>query len=79
MTFSVTSAQYPQIEEYLAGYAQQHGGKLTSLHESVQDVTNDYVDTQSRLTNLRGRTTERLLTLLSNTSTLGTLLQSRVN
>ncbi len=65
MTFSVTSAQYTQIEEYLAGYAQQHGGKLTSLHESVQDVTNDYIDTQSRLTNLRGEQ-QRLLTLLSN-------------
>ena len=73
MTFSVTSAQYPQIEEYLAGYAQQHGGKLTSLHESVQDVTNDYIDTQSRLTNLRGEQ-QRLLTLLSNTSTLGDII-----
>src|SRR5215469_16413438 len=28
MTFSVESRQYTQIEEYLAGYAQQHGGKL---------------------------------------------------
>ncbi len=73
MTFSVTSAQYTQIEEYLAGYAQQHGGKLTSLHESVQDVTNDYVDTQSRLTNLRGEQ-QRLLTLLSNTNTLGDII-----
>ena len=73
MTFSVTSAQYPQIEEYLAGYAQQHGGKLTSLHESVQDVTNDYIDTQSRLTNLRGEQ-QRLLTLLSNTTTLGDII-----
>ncbi len=73
MTFSVTSAQYPQIEEYLAGYAQQHGGKLTSLHESVQDVTNDYIDTQSRLTNLRGEQ-QRLLTLLGSTSTLGDII-----
>ena len=73
MTFSVTSAQYTQIEEYLAGYAQQHGGKLTSLHESVQDVTNDYVDTQSRLTNLRGEQ-QRLLTLLSNTTALGDII-----
>jgi hypothetical protein len=73
MTFSVTSAQYTQIEEYLAGYAQQHGGKLSSLHESVQDVTNDYVDTQSRLTNLRGEQ-QRLLTLLSNTTALGDII-----
>lgn len=73
MTFSVTSAQYTQIEEYLAGYAQQHGGKLTSLNESVQDVTNDYVDTQSRLTNLRGEQ-QRLLTLMSSTNTLGDII-----
>jgi len=73
MTFSVTSAQYTQIEEYLAGYAQQHGGKLTGLHESVQDVSNDYIDTQSRLTNLRGEQ-QRLLTLLSHASALGDVL-----
>jgi hypothetical protein len=73
MTFSVTSTQYTQIEEYLAGYAQQHGGKLTSLHESVQDVSNDYIDSQSRLTNLRGEQ-ERLLTLLSATTALGDII-----
>ncbi len=73
MTFSVTSAQYTQIEEYLAGYAQQHGGKLTSLHENVQDVTNDYIDTQSRLINLRGEQ-QRPLTLLSNTTALGDII-----
>ncbi|HYX49586.1 MAG TPA: DUF4349 domain-containing protein, partial [Ktedonobacteraceae bacterium] len=73
MTFSVTSNQYPQIEEYLAGYAQQHGGKLTNLHENVQDVTNDYIDTQSRLTNLRGEQ-QRLLTLMSSTNTLGDII-----
>jgi hypothetical protein len=73
MTFSVTSAQYTQIEEYLAGYAQQHGGTLNSLHESVQDVTNDYIDTQSRLTNLRGEQ-QRLLTLLSNSTALGDII-----
>ncbi len=73
MTFSVTSTQYTQIQEYLAGYAQQHGGKLLNLHESVQDVTNDYVDTQSRLTNLRGEQ-QRLLVLLSNTTALGDII-----
>jgi hypothetical protein len=73
MTFSVTSTQYTQIEEYLAGYAQQNGGKLNSLHESVQDVTNDYIDTQSRLTNLRGEQ-QRLITLLSNTTALGDII-----
>src|SRR5215470_9984996 len=73
MTFSVESRDYTQIEEYLAGYAQQHGGELLSLHESVQDVTNDYIDTQSQLTNLRGEQ-ERLLVLLSNTTALGDII-----
>src|SRR5258707_1834238 len=73
MTFSVESIAYTQIEEYLAGYQQQHGGKLLSLHESVQDVTNDYVDTQSQLTNLRGEQ-ERLLVLLSNSTALGDII-----
>jgi hypothetical protein len=73
MTFSVTSSQYPQIEQYLAGYAQQHGGELTSMHESVQDVTTDYIDTQSRLTNLRGEQ-QRLLILMSNTTALGDII-----
>src|SRR5258707_3868889 len=73
MTFSVESTEYTQIEEYLAGYAEQHGGKLLSLHESVQDVTNDYVDTQSQLTNLRGEH-QRLLVLLSNSTALGDII-----
>jgi hypothetical protein len=73
MTFSVESIAYTQIEEYLAGYAQQHEGKLLSLHESVQDVTNDYIDTQSQLTNLRGEQ-ERLLVLLSNTTALSDII-----
>ena len=73
MTFSVESTAYTQIEEYLAGYAQQHGGKLLTLHESVQDVTNDYVDTQSQLTNLRGEQ-QRLLVLLSNSTALGDII-----
>ena len=73
LTFSVESTWYTQIEEYLASYVSQHGGKLLSLHENVQDVTNDYVDTQSRLTNLRGEQS-RLLTLLSQTQALGDII-----
>ena len=73
LTFSVESTDYTQIEEYLASYAPQHGGKLLSLHENVQDVTNDYIDSQSRLTNLRGEQS-RLLTLLSQTQALGDII-----
>jgi hypothetical protein len=73
LTFSVQSTDYTQIEEYLTSYASQHGGKLLSLHENVKDVTNDYIDSQSRLTNLRGEQS-RLLTLLSQTQALGDII-----
>ena len=73
LTFSVQSTLYPQIERYLRDYASQNGGQLLSLNESVQDVTNDYVDTQSRLTNLRGEQS-RLLTLLSHAQALGDII-----
>ena len=73
LTFSVQSTLYPQIERYLRDYAAQNGGQLLSLNESVQDVTNDYVDTQSRLTNLRGEQS-RLLTLLSHAQALGDII-----
>ena len=73
LTFSVQSTLYPQIERYLRDYATQNGGQLLSLNESVQDVTNDYVDTQSRLTNLRGEQS-RLLTLLSHAQALGDII-----
>lgn len=73
MSFAVSADAYTQVERYLADYAPQHGGKLLTLHENVQDVTNDYVDTQSRLTNLRGEQ-QRLLTLLSNTTALNDIL-----
>ena len=73
LTFSVQSTLYPQIERYLRDYATQNGGQLLSLNESVQDVTSDYVDTQSRLTNLRGEQS-RLLTLLSHAQALGDII-----
>lgn len=73
MTFNVEATIYPQIESYLASYAQDHGGKLTSLRETVQDVTNDFVDSQSRLTNLRGEQ-QRLLTLMGQASSLSDVL-----
>jgi hypothetical protein len=73
MTFNVEAAIYPQIESYLAGYAQSHGGKLLNLQETVQDVTNDYVDSQSRLTNLRGEQ-QRLLSLMGQAQSLADVL-----
>jgi uncharacterized protein DUF4349 len=73
MTFNVAASVYPQVESYLAGYAQAHGGKLLNLRETVQDVTNDFVDSQSRLTNLRAEQ-QRLLTLMSRAQSLADVL-----
>jgi hypothetical protein len=69
MTFSVEASLYPQVQAYLAGYAPGHQGRLLHLHESVQDVTNQYVDLQSRLTNLR-QEQQRLLDLMARSSNL---------
>lgn len=60
LTFLIDVAHYTQVEEYLRTYAGQKGHTLDSLKETVQDVTNDYVDTQSTLTNLRAEQ-QRLL------------------
>ncbi len=73
MTFSVAASAYPQVFSYLAGYAQTHHGTLNNLHESVQDVSNDYVDTTSRLKNLRTEQ-DRLLALLSQANSLSDTL-----
>jgi hypothetical protein len=53
LTFSVRATRYPLIYRYLRDYAIHHGGNLVTFNESVQDVTSTYVDTQSRLRNLR--------------------------
>ena len=73
MTFNVEASIYPQVESYLASYAQGHGGKLLNLQETVDDVTNDYVDSQSRLTNLRSEQ-QRLLTLMGQAQSLADVL-----
>lgn len=73
INFSVQSTLYPQIQRYLRDYAPQHGGHLLGFNETVQDVTNDYIDTQSRLTNLRTEQT-RLLNLLSHAQVLGDII-----
>ena len=73
MQFSAQATMYTQIKLYLEDYTSQHGGQLLSLHETVQNVTNDFIDSQSRLRNLRGEQ-QRLLTLLSSATALGDIL-----
>lgn len=73
MTFSVEATIYPQVESYLAGYAEGHGGKLVNLQETVQNVTTDFVDSQSRLANLRSEQ-GRLQTLMGQAGSLSDVL-----
>jgi hypothetical protein len=73
LSFSVQASLYPQIKSYLRDYAPQHGGQLVSLNETVQDVTNDYIDTNSRLTNLKHEQS-RLLDLLGHAQALGDIV-----
>jgi hypothetical protein len=73
LTFSVQAALYPQIENYLANYAQNHGGRLLNLHENVQDVTGQFVDLQSRLATLRVEQ-QRLLDLMTHAGDLNQIL-----
>lgn len=63
LTFLVDINHYTQFEGYLRDYAGKGGNTLLSLKESVQDVTNDYIDSQSTLTNLRAEQ-QRLLAFM---------------
>jgi hypothetical protein len=73
MTFSVQASIYPKIQQYLGTYPAQHGGQLLGMTETVQDVTSNYVDTQSRLKNLRVEQA-RLQELMSQAKNLTDLL-----
>jgi hypothetical protein len=74
ITFAVQQALYPQIQTYLANYASGGTGRLLHIHENVQDVTNQYVDLQSQLINLRAEQ-QRLLTLMGQSNNLTDTLQ----
>jgi hypothetical protein len=73
MTFSIEASLYPKIQQYLGNYPSLHGGHLLSMTETVQDVTNTYVDTQARLKNLRTEQA-RLQQLMSQAQNLNDLL-----
>lgn len=75
LTFSVQSTMYPQVYNYLRDYNLQGatGGKLLGFKEGVQDVSNDYVDTESRIKNYKVEQT-RLLQLLSRAQSVGDIV-----
>jgi hypothetical protein len=73
LTFSVQATLYPQVYRYLRDYTTHNGGRLAAFSESIQDVTNTYVDTQSRLQNLRLEQ-GRLRDLLSRAQSLSDIL-----
>jgi len=73
MTFSVQASLFPRIESYLDSYPALNHGQLLSTTLNTQDVSNDYIDTQSTLINLKGEQ-QRLLTLMSNAQNLGDIL-----
>lgn len=73
LTLLVDIDHYTQVETYLRDYAGQKGNTLLSMHEGVQDVTNDYIDTQTRLTDLRAEQ-QRLLGFLNQAQNLNDTL-----
>ncbi len=71
--FAVQATLYPQIESYLSTYAGDHHGTLSSIHEDVQDLSNDVIDTQARLLNLQTEET-RLRTIMAQATAIGDVL-----
>ncbi|HEU5375314.1 MAG TPA: DUF4349 domain-containing protein [Ktedonobacteraceae bacterium] len=73
LTLLVDVAHYDQVKNYLRDYAGQRGRRLLNMRENVQDVTNDYIDTQTRLTDLRAEQ-QRLLGFLNQAQNLSDTL-----
>lgn len=75
LTFDVQATLYPKIHDYLFNYNLQQGknSRLVNFNENVQDVTNDYVDTQSRIKNYQGEQA-RLLTFLNQANNVTDVL-----
>lgn len=73
LAFSVQASLFPSIENYLNSYPGQHGGKLLNVAMNTQDVSGDYIDSQSRLTNLKAEQ-QRLLALVGKAQALSDVL-----
>jgi uncharacterized protein DUF4349 len=73
LAFSVQASLFPGIESYLNSYPAAHGGKLLNVAMNTQDVSSDYIDSQSRLTNLKTEQ-QRLLKLVGSAQALSDVL-----
>jgi hypothetical protein len=76
ITFDVSAPKYEDVKDYLSAFSSTHPtfkGKLISENETVQNVTSQYVDLQSRLKNLQTEQ-QRLLQLLSQAQNLADTL-----
>ncbi len=78
VTFAVSSAKYEKVKTYLGGFSKDnqnpiYQGELVSESETVQNVTSQYVDVQSRLKNLQVEQ-QRLLQLMSQAQNLSDTL-----
>jgi hypothetical protein len=73
MSFSVQASLFPQIEAYLNSYPAQHGGKLLNTTLNTQDMSNDYIDTQAQVTDLKAEQ-QRLLVLMGQATKLNDVL-----
>ncbi len=72
LTFAVSAPKYGDVKAYLNGFSKAYPafkGKLAGERETVQNVTSQYVDLQSRLKNLRTEQ-QRLLQLMSQAQNL---------
>jgi len=76
LTFAVSAAKYEAVKSYLGSFSATYpafNGKLTGENETVQNVTTQYVDLQSRLKNLQTEQ-QRLLQLMSQAQNLSDTL-----
>ncbi|HEU5367078.1 MAG TPA: DUF4349 domain-containing protein [Ktedonobacterales bacterium] len=76
ITFAVSAAKYEAVKSYLSSFSATYPtfkGKLISENETVQNVTTQYVDLQSRLKNLQTEQ-KRLLDLMSQAQNLSDTL-----
>ncbi|GCE12744.1 DUF4349 domain-containing protein [Tengunoibacter tsumagoiensis] len=73
LTFSVQAQRYSDVYNYLRDYTTRNAGHLNGFDETVQNVTGTYVDTDSRIQNLKAEQA-RLQDLLSHAQALNDII-----